>query len=91
MNKPQIAVSSSERQAPAQRLNVGTDVCVRNRFLGDWTTGFKVAEVLPDGYRLRRTSDDHDFPDVFAFEEVRLERRTHPLREMGGSYLDRRH
>jgi len=71
-------------------LDVGMRVCVRNRFLGDWTSGFKVAEVLRDGYRLRRLSDGHDFPDVFAFEDVRLERRQPPLREIGGSQLDRR-
>ena len=65
--------------------------CVRNRFLGDWTTGFKVAEVLSDGYRIRRLSDGHSFPDVFAFDDVRLERRQHPLREISGSHLDRRH
>ena len=72
-------------------LDVGTKVCVRNRFLGDWTTGFKVAEVLRDGYRIRRLSDGHAFPDVFAFDDVRLERRQRPLGEIAGSHLDRRH
>ena len=72
-------------------LEVGTKVCVRNRFLGDWTTGFDVAEVLHDGYRIRRLSDGHAFPDMFALEDVRLERRQHPLREVTGSHLDRRH
>jgi len=91
VNKPQIDVSSSESQASATRLGIGTEVCVRNRFLGDWTTGFKVAEVLRDCYRILRTSDGHEFPDVFAFGDVRLERRAHPLREIGGSHLDRRH
>jgi hypothetical protein len=70
---------------------VGALVCVRNRFLGDWTSGFTVAEVLGDGYRIRRISDGHAFPDVFPFAEVRLERRRQPLREIVGSYLDRRH
>ena len=72
-------------------LPVGTEVCVQNRFLGDWTTGFKVAEVVDDGYRIQRLSDGHVFPDVFGFEEVRLERRQQPLREVAGSHLDRRH
>jgi len=72
-------------------LDVDMRVCVRNRFLGDWTTGFEVAEVLHDGYRIRRLSDGHAFPDVFAFEDVRLERRQHPSRETTGSHLDRRH
>lgn len=72
-------------------LGVGTNVCVRNRFLGDWITGFKVAEVLGDGYRIRRLLDDCVFPDVFAFEDVQRERRQHPLRGITGSYLDRHH
>lgn len=72
-------------------LDVGTEVCVRNRFLGDWTSGFTVAEVLSDGYRIGRLSDGHTFPDVFPFDEVRLERRQEPLRGITGSHLDRRH
>ena len=76
---------------PVPTLSVGTTVYVRNRFLGDWTACFEVAEVLDDGYRIRRLSDGHAFPDVFAFDDVRHERRQEPLREITGSYLDRRH
>ncbi len=83
--------ASTEDDHPVFTLKVGAKVCVRNRFLGDWTTGFKVVEVLHEGYRIRRLSDGQDFPDVFAFEDVRLERRQHPLREIGGSHLDRGH
>jgi hypothetical protein len=83
--------ASTQNGDPASTLGVGTKVYVRNRFLGDWITGFKVAEVLRNGYRIRRLSDDHVFPDVFAFDDVRLERRQQPLREITGSYLDRRH
>jgi len=83
--------ASTENGDPVTTLDVGAKVCVRNRFLGDWTTGFKVAEVLPDGYRILRLSDGQAFPDVFAFEDVRRERRQHPLREATGSHLDRRH
>jgi len=83
--------TSTENCAPVLTLEVGTPICVRNRFIGDWTSGFKVAEVLGDGYRIRRLSDGHVFPDVFAFDDVRLERRQHPLREIAGSHLDRRH
>jgi len=85
----QVLPATSSDVVPT--LNVGMRVCVRNRFLRDWTTGFEVAEVLRDGYRIRRLSDGHDFPDVFAHEDVRRERRQDPLREAGGSYLDRRH
>jgi hypothetical protein len=86
-----VDMTSNENETSANGLGVGAKVCVRNRFLGDWTTGFEVAEVLSGGYRIRRLSDGHDFPDVFAFEDVRPERRQHPLREIGRSHLDRRH
>ena len=72
-------------------LEVGTHVYVRDRYLGRWSGGFKVAEVLRDGYRIQRPSDGHAFPDVFPFEDVRLERRQQPLRGITGSHLDRRH
>jgi hypothetical protein len=71
-------------------LEVGTKICVRNRFLGDWSSGFEVDAVLHHGYRIRRCSDGMTFPDVFPVEDVRLERRQQPARGIGGSYLDRR-
>lgn len=81
----------TQNSDPVLTLDVGTKVYVRNRFLGDWTTGFEVAEVLGHGYRIRRLSDGHAFPDVFAFDDVRLERRKQLLRGITWSYLDRRH
>ncbi|HEY7947725.1 MAG TPA: hypothetical protein VID75_08615 [Acidimicrobiales bacterium] len=75
------------RKAPV--LGVGSKICVRNRFLGDWSMGFEVADVLGDGYRIRRVSDGLSFPDVFPFDEVRLERRLDPERGVAGSCLDR--
>jgi hypothetical protein len=45
--------------------------------------------VLGDGYRIRRTSDGHDFPDVFLLDDVRLERGWHPLHGIRRAYLDR--
>jgi len=83
--------TSPEEDDLIPTLDVGTRICVRNRFLGDWTTGFLVAEVHTSGYRIRRLSDGHAFPDVFPFDDVRLERRQQPLRGISGSYLDRRH
>ncbi len=82
--KPQQlhAVPKSDGSA----LEVGSKVLVRNRFLGTWTGGFEVAEVLRDGYRLQRFSDNLVFPDVFPFDEIRREQR-HGVR---GSQLDRR-
>ena len=71
-------------------FDVGIKVYVRSRYLGQWCGGFEVTEVLPHGYRIRRTSDGHDFPDVFPFDDVRLERRQHPQRGIEESHLDRR-
>ena len=77
--------------ASGPALAVGTRVYVRTRFVGKWTDGFEVKEVLDNGYRLLRRSDGYAFPDVFPFEDVDLDRRRDPLRGINGSYLDRRH
>lgn len=86
----EIHGTASEDGSSAHALDVGTPVYVRNRFLGDWSSGFKVAEVLDDGYRLRRLSDGQVFTDVFPFHDVHRERRQHPLRGVDESWLDRR-
>jgi hypothetical protein len=70
-------------------LEIGTQICVRDRFLGNWGSGFVVAGVLPGGYHIRRLSDGLTFPDVFAVDDVRMERRQEPDRGIAGSYLDR--
>jgi hypothetical protein len=75
---------------PGSVLDVGTTVYVRDRFLGNWSSGFEVAEVLPDGYRLLRFTDRRVFPDVFCFDDVRPERRASPRRESTDSLLDPR-
>jgi len=67
-------------------LGVGAPVCVRNRYLGNLSSGFEVIEVLPDGYRIRRVADGLTFPDVFPPQDVHVERREQPDR---GSHLDR--
>ena len=87
-DSPMLPATSS---SVVPTLDVGMKVRVRNRFLGDGASGFKVAEVLRDGYRIRRLSDGHAFADVFAFDDVRLERRQQPSRATAGSHLDRRH
>ena len=71
-------------------LAVGAKVYVRDRYMGKWSGGFEVAEICPDGYRIRRISDSQIFPDVFPTNDVRKERRRQPLRGIEGSYLDRR-
>ena len=69
-------------------LSVGTVVCVWNESLDRWTTGFSIAEITRSGYRLRRLSDGHLFDHVFAFGDVRLERRRDPFRGIEESYRD---
>lgn len=81
----------TENGTAVPTLEVGTRVYVRDRYLGQWNGGFEVAALVESGYRLRRLSDGHAFPDVFRSEDVRLDRRQSPLRGISGSYLDRRH
>jgi len=54
-------------------LDIGTAVMVRTRYLGSWATGFEVAELLHDGYRLRRVSDGTLLAQEVDFEAVRPE------------------
>ena len=56
-------------------LAVGDPVEVRNRFDARWIRGFVVDQVVDDGYRVRRSSDDQLIPSVFTGEEVRREHR----------------
>lgn len=71
------------------RLAVGTAVCVWNQFLGRWSSGFTVAEIVAHGYRLRRRSDGHVFGDMFPAREVMQERRS-PHNPHGSHLVDRR-
>ena len=64
---------------PDTQLAPGTAVDVRNRFVGSWSHGFEIAERVRGGYRVRRLSDDSVLPDVFAGEDIRLERRKQGL------------
>jgi hypothetical protein len=50
---------------------VGTSVDVKNRFIGTWSRGFEIANVVADGYLIRRMSDNSVLPDVLSFDEVR--------------------
>jgi hypothetical protein len=56
-------------------LPSGTKVDVRNRSQGTWVRGFEVAEVVGDGYRLRRLSDGRVLGDLFSRDDVRRERK----------------
>jgi hypothetical protein len=62
--------------ADVQGLEPGARVEVRTGFDQSWTSGFAIAEVTEQGYRLRRRSDDHVLPVEFPFDAVRRERRS---------------
>jgi hypothetical protein len=63
-------VEQNERVLPT-----GTPVEVRNRFDSRWVRGFLVDEVVDDGYRVRRVSDEQVLPTVFHRDEIRREHR----------------
>ena len=52
-------------------LEPGTDVEVQSSFDRDWKTGFVVEGACPQGYHLRRRSDDTVLPATFPAEVVR--------------------
>ncbi|MDQ1394819.1 MAG: hypothetical protein QOG64_78 [Acidimicrobiaceae bacterium] len=57
----------------------GTAVEVRQRLDHAWARGFEVAEVLSEGYRIKRLSDGRVLPAEFCFADVRKERRKQGL------------
>lgn len=59
-----------EPTAGRNHVPVGTAVMVRTRYMGSWTSGFEVAELLDGGYRLRRLSDMSVLRGAFAVDDV---------------------
>ncbi|NLV55876.1 MAG: hypothetical protein GXY13_09725 [Acidimicrobiales bacterium] len=60
---------TDDEPAPGDRVEV------RDGFEGHWQRGFVVDEVTPDGYRVRRVSDDVVLPRPIAAAAIRRERR----------------
>ena len=56
-------------------LAPGTKVDVRKRFQGTWVRGFEIAEVIGEGYRIRRMSDGSTLSELFSRDDVRRERK----------------
>jgi hypothetical protein len=56
---------------PDRPLPVGCLVDVRTRYLGQWSSGFQIAESVFGGCRIRRSSDGSVFADVFQWSDVR--------------------
>jgi hypothetical protein len=50
---------------------VGMLVDIQGRYLGTWRRGFEVAEILYEGCRVRRCSDQTMVRDIVPYEEVR--------------------
>lgn len=60
-------------QITRDELRVGTRVDVHTRYeVGRWAPGFTIAEVRPDGYRIRRASDGAVLGETIRAEEIRV-------------------
>ena len=57
-------------------MDVGEDVEVRTHYDGSWSKGFRVVEVVPHGYLVRRRSDGGLLPAVIPAGEVRATSHT---------------
>ncbi|MEY2420939.1 MAG: hypothetical protein QOI95_1006 [Acidimicrobiaceae bacterium] len=55
----------------ARVLRVGEQVEVHTKFNDSWVSGFEIAEVVDDGYRVRRLSDGTLLPNLTGEEDVR--------------------
>jgi hypothetical protein len=55
----------------ARVLQVGELVELHTRYNDSWVSGFEIAEVVGDGYRVRRTSDGTLLPDLTGEADVR--------------------
>jgi len=84
-------VASATRPTPggvtltSRPWKVGTWVYARRPGTDAWTSGFAVAEVLADGYRLRRIWEGDLLDGVTPFEDVRPERRIDPFGRAAGT------
>ena len=50
---------------------VGDPVDVHTQFSDSWVSGFEIAEVIPEGYRVRRKSDASLLPGYTSESDVR--------------------
>lgn len=74
-----MADVSAVEMVVEELVKPGTRVEVRSRFDDSWARGFEVAEVMPEGYRLRRLSDLSVLPVEFPTDDVRKERKKQGL------------
>ena len=52
-------------------LQLGEAVEVHTKFNDKWVAGFEVAEIVANGYRVRRTSDGSLLPNVTGGNDLR--------------------
>ena len=52
-------------------MNVGDLVEVHTRFDDAWADGFEIAELVPEGYRLRRLTDRALLPGFTSEADIR--------------------
>ena len=52
-------------------VEVGDRVEVHTKFSDSWVGGFEIAEIIPEGYRVRRISDGSILPGHTSETDVR--------------------
>ena len=52
-------------------MEIGDQVEVHTKFSDSWVSGFEIAEIVPEGFRLRRTSDGSLLPGYTSEADVR--------------------
>ena len=52
-------------------MHEGQPVEVHTTFDDSWSPGFEIAEVMPEGFRVRRMSDGSLLPGVTSSSDVR--------------------
>ena len=60
--------------AKTSSFRTGTEVEVLTRYERRWASGFEIASVDRDRFRLRRHSDGEVLPASFSATEIRLRR-----------------
>jgi len=54
-----------------QAAEVGDQVDVHTQFSDSWVSGFEIAEIIPEGFRVRRKSDASVLPGYTSESDVR--------------------
>jgi hypothetical protein len=53
------------------QVEVGDPVQVHTTFTDSWVDGFEIAEIIPEGYRVRRRSDGSILPGYTSESDLR--------------------